>query len=498
MLTNLSVISRHWAWISKDLYSSPESLPIMKLINFKEKINVFLKANPELDMDDIGVLLFIDSLYKSVPKDIEKFRNIYAHFDPRVIDSHPDGMTFLDLAKSKDPTSVLKHRLNTYVNGKFNAIGKLKSYRQNMETFKRYSGIASDLLADVLSTSEFPKEVTTVLTETDEIRQCDDFYDMLLLFRTKRNKRIRFEILRKLGLIVLISRISRTFLIRDIDFALEEVKKVFFSGLGLKRKKKRYKYLWIDSRNNVAFTDSKKAAKESYEQAVKKRNDLALKMHLMQVFVHTPFKSKFGSEVLHFEMRNKLKKIDKVSYTSFVEKMFRKDLEFPNQVHDVIGIKIIVGNEEEIPQMIKDLEIFLGGSSMRKKEKNALNKFGKKRLGKYSSKDYSVWKAVYDIPLPHPSLQKFKRLLTLTKGNAEAQKEIRNRIAYFRERPIDFVVEVQIQQLSSYLLSIAKGSVTDHSYLKMNQIRSNSFYKFFPKEIYRQELFEMRKKLLGL
>jgi len=466
----------------------------MKLINFKEKIKVFLKANPRLAFEQIGTLLFIDSLYKSVPKDLEKFRSIYGHLDPNIIDSKIGGITFLNLVKSKEPTSVLKHRLNTYVNGKFNAIGNLKTYKQNMVTFRKFSVIASDLLSDILMTSKFPDEVTEVLTETDEARFSYDFYEMLQTYRTAKS-RVKYEILRKLGLIVLLARISRTFLIRDIDFALQEVKKVFFTGLGLKKKKKCHKYLWIDTRNNVAFTDSKKTAESSYQKSVKKRNELALKIHLMQIFEHTPFRS-YGNDLVHFEMRNKLKKAGHLSYTSFVEKMFRKNLEFPNQIHDVIGVKIVVGNEDEIPQLIKDIEIFLGGSSTRKKEKNALNKFGKTRLGKYSSNDYSVWKAVYDIPLPHPSLPKFKRLLALTKGNPEAQNEIRNRIDYFQKRPRDFVVEVQIQQLTSHLLSIAKGSITDHTYLKRNQIRTNSFYKFFPKEIYKQELYKLRKKLL--
>lgn len=55
---------------------------------------------------------------------------------------------------------------------------------------------------------------------------------------------------------------------------------------------------------------------------------------------------------------------------------------------------------------------------------------------------------------------------------------------------------VQLQDIKSYLLSIAKGSPTEHAWLKMNQIRSNSFYKFFPKEIFQKELYNVKMNLL--
>jgi hypothetical protein len=55
---------------------------------------------------------------------------------------------------------------------------------------------------------------------------------------------------------------------------------------------------------------------------------------------------------------------------------------------------------------------------------------------------------------------------------------------------------VQLQDIKSYLLSIAKGSPTEHARLKMNQIRSNSFYKFFPKWIFQKELYNVKMNLL--
>ena len=222
-----------------------------------------------------------------------------------------------------------------------------------------------------------------------------------------------------------------------------------------------------------------------------------MKIYPLQVFEYTPYRTLFNSRILHIEFRNKLRNQDRLYYTSFVEKMLRKNLEFPNEVHDILGIKIVVMNEDQIPQLVTDIQTFLGGSSTRKKEKNTLYKFGKRKLGKYSSDEYFVWKAIYDITLPHPSIDKIKKIIKLTEKNNTAQVELRRWLKYFKERPLDFVVEVQLQDINSYLLSIARGSNTEHTVLKQNQILGNSFYKLFPKEIYEKKLILLRKKILA-
>ena len=78
-----------------------------------------------------------------------------------------------------------------------------------------------------------------------------------------------------------------------------------------------------------------------------------------------------GNEILHMEIRNKFGNKGNISYVSYIEKMIRKNLEFPNQVHDTIGVKIVVEREDQIQGIIRDLESFLGGSSTRKMEKNS-------------------------------------------------------------------------------------------------------------------------------
>ena len=85
----------------------------------------------------------------------------------------------------------------------------------------------------------------------------------------------------------------------------------------------------------------------------------------------------------------------------------------------------------------------------------------------------------------------------MTKGNEAAQEEAAVRLQYFIENPRDFVIEVQLQDIESHLQSIAKGSPTEHALLKKNQIRSNSFYKFFPEEIYKDELIKLKGRILA-
>jgi len=469
----------------------------MATVNFVEKLNLYMNSNPNLSEDELGVLLLIDNMYKNVPDDISLFRKIYAHLDPKIIDMQSDGIIFLKIAKSKEPTRVIKHRLNSYINVKLNPQQNHLSYSENMKRFKELSRAVTSVLDQFLQIGGFPEPIIEQLKESQDVRDCMDFYEMLELYRTTESNRVKYEILRKIGLIVLMTRISRTFLIEDIDHAIQEVKYVFREGLSLKPKKKRLCYLWVDELNKVQYSDDKQKAFKEYQSVITKRNKLALRIHSMQIIEYTPQSTKFNSEILHFEIRNKLRPNEDLSSASLIEKIVRKNIEFPKDIHDILGVKIVVDNENEIPLLVNDLSSFLGGSSTRRKEKNTLYKFGKRKLSKYSSKDYFVWKAIYDIALLHTSVPQINKMLNHTKTNKAAQAELKKRLEYFTRRPQDFVVEVQIQDFNSYLLSIAHGSPTDHRFLKMNQIRQNSFYKLYPKEIYEPDLWAYRREILN-
>lgn len=474
----------------------------MPNFNYHEKILQYQRKNPNLDYDTIGTLILMDKLYRDVPeKDLISFRQRFGHIDPNILEDTNNidysGLIFLKIAGSDEPFSVIKHRLNDYINIKSYYIDNYKSYDDNIVPIRRASIIVSSIIDDILKTAKFPDEMVDILRENKEVSSTHDLYGLLRLYRKTKNKRIKFEVMRKIGLIVLIKRIRRTFNTEEYDFAVEKIKNLFKTGLGLNKTKEKIYYLWLDDKDKVVFTENKKEAIELYKRDIKKRQNLALNTYPLQSFVCYPAKTKFGGMIMHSVVRNKFRKNGDLTYSSFVEKIIRKNIEFPSQVRDVIGVKLIVENEDQVQQLIYDLEAFLGGSSTRKKEKNSLNMFGKKSLGKFSSKEYFVWKAVYDITLSHPTIPELERIFSLVKGNKTAKTVLKNRMEYYMDRPKDFVVEVQLQDLQSYLLSIAKGSPTFHESLKMNQIRTNSFYKMFPKEIYHDELLGLKKKMLS-
>ena len=469
----------------------------MRIEDYNAKIALFYKSKPDLSHEELAVVLTADLMYKNLPEDLPEFRKKYAHLDPTVLTRANEGITFLRIAQHKGPARVLKDRLNAYLNVKFHDISQIKAYEANAPLFREKSAIASRVIEEVLGKAAFPDRITEMLREKEEVRSCYDFYELLQLYKAAREDRLRYEVLRKIGLIVLIARIERAVALEDLNQRMKEVWKAFEKGLRRTRGAEKEYSLWLNARHKVEFTTDERLARRNHAKDAETRRQLACEVYPLQRFVSRPFTTSSGHPVLHMEIRNKFRNHGALSYSSFVEKMLRKNLEFPNQVHDTIGVKIVVEKEEQIQGIIRDLESFLGGSSTRKMEKNSYHRFGRRRLSEYSSPEYFVWKAVYDVTLPHPSIPQIRKMLKLTRDNRLARKELRSRLQYFFNHPSDFVIEVQLQDIKSYLLSIAMGSATTHAWLKMNQIRSNSFYKFFPKEIYERELRKLKLRLLG-
>jgi hypothetical protein len=77
------------------------------------------------------------------------------------------------------------------------------------------------------------------------------------------------------------------------------------------------------------------------------------------------------------------------------------------------------------------------------------------------------------------------------------KRELSRTLAVYLNHPRDFVIEVQLQDLKSYLQSVVHGSPTEHRRLKRNQVRGCSFYKFFPKEIYERDVSLLAKRLMN-
>ncbi len=469
----------------------------MQKTNYETRLRNYLKVNPKLTNDEIGCLLLIDYFYDNEPKKLDYFRSLYPHFDPAIITSdEPDGIMFLKIAKSNEPESVIKHRLNSYFNVKSNFIDYYNTYEENKRRFSKASYFISKLIDDFLERSGLPESLKETLRENEKVRKCYDLTDMLKLYKKTRSQRTRFEIMRKIGLIVLTKRIRRNYFIDDMDFAMEKLKRVFKKGLGTTKNESKTYYFWPDENDKVDFDGKKEEAIIRYEKAIKKRKSLAKNIYPLQKINCSPTNTKYGKFILHSEFRNKLRKNGQLEYTSIVEKMLRKNLTFPSQVRDVLGVRLVVENEDIIPLLIHDIENFLGGSSARNLEKTGLNMFGKKKLSNYSSEDFYVWKAVYDITLPHPTSRLLEKMLSLTKENDEVKKLLREQLEYLKKHPKDFIVEVQIQDMQSYLQGICRGTNSYHDYMKRRQIRDNSFYKMFPKEIYEDELNKLKKNII--
>ncbi|MFW6285635.1 MAG: hypothetical protein ACOC16_00525 [Nanoarchaeota archaeon] len=469
----------------------------MRAHNYFEKIPLYRKTNPNLNDKDIGTLLLIDNIYLEIPKEVQNFKTKYQYFDPKFINNFENTLKFLEIINNHHYSkSKIKEELNNYLNVKFNYIGYEKTYNENQKKFKIYSSIASKVILEILNQARFSQELMSILNEIKELQDCSDIYELYLLYQHNSSPIIRFSVLRKLGLIILLARIDKTYTIEDLDFAMEKIKKALVTHLYKKKNRNKIYFFWADESYKLNLFTREKQAIKNYVKTCKKRQALASKIYDMQIFQTKSFSTKHNNKIVNIALRNKLKRDTQISYTSVVEKMIRKNLEFPNQIHDIIGLKIVADNSEDIPSLIDELENFLGGSSTRKREKNSFKKFGKKLLNKYSSGEYTVWKAVYDIAVPNPSINKIKEIVDLTQ-NKTIKSFLNERINYFYNNPKDFVVEVQIQDLKSYLLSAAKGSLPFHDNLKMTQIKENTFYKLFPVEIYKSEFVKLKSKILS-
>jgi hypothetical protein len=465
--------------------------------NIQERFELLLKAKPDLTVDQLAVIAQIEELYRQAPEDISRFRALYRHLDPAIIDDPSEGITFLKIVGSNESDDLLKERLNGYINTKFNYVGRYRYYEHNMKKFGDYAALVTQSVEDLLNLAGLPQPIIATLREEPAVRQSTGFFELLSLYKESASKRTRFEILRKIGLIVLLARIARHYLFDEIEIATEDVLAVFFDGLVAKRKPEESYFFWVDCDGKLQLSDDRQEASRQFKLDQERRTNLPIRSSSMQEFRCSPYEMAAGGRFLHFEIRNKFMRDGKLSYTSVLEKIVRKNLQYPKEVQDIIAVRIVVAQEEEIPRLIANLEHFLGGSSTRKEEKRSLHKFGQRRLSDFSSSEFSVWKAIYDIALPHPSIDPVEKLMALTQENQAAQRELNDRLVYFLDNPKDFVVEVQLQDLSSYLSGIATGSSASHAQLKMNQIRLNSFFKFFPQEIYASELRSLRDQILA-
>ena len=146
----------------------------------------------------------------------------------------------------------------------------LKSTLCPLEIFKKMSMMVSRILTEILKLGHFPDEIIETLDELPEVSRCHDFFDLLQLYKKTKSRRMKFEILRKIGLIVLLARIRRVFAVEDYDFALEKIRHAFTNGLGLMKLPDETYHLWLDESNKVVYTNDREQAVKLYEKDCKK------------------------------------------------------------------------------------------------------------------------------------------------------------------------------------------------------------------------------------
>ena len=461
--------------------SSSSEIEIAKIETIKNKdsiADIFGSSSLEsLYNDDV----FLND--SELVKDIKRFRKVNTYLDPNIKLRH-DKITFLRIVEEKDDNSV-KEKFNRYLNVKYNHITNPLSFNENMDRFVRQSKIVSEFIEDIITIGKFTENEKKVLSENRELKSNPNILNLLKLYRNTENERLQFEILRKIGLVDLVYRIEKNFPLEYTEYVTNEVEKLFSIGLSLKKTERKTCYIWLDENDKAKYNFSEASAMKEYSNNCVLREKKGLAKCALEQKTYTSYNTNSG-ELAILQLRDKLRKDGRAYYTSFLEKMVRKNVEFPTQIHDTIGVRLVVENPDDIQRYILALEKFIGGSSSRKKEKDTIHKFGRKRLSPYSSKDYYVWKAVYDIALPHFTIKYFKELKKIAQ-NKRTIEIINRRIEHMVKNPINAVVEVQLQDFDSYILSVVKDSPADHSRLKMNQVRKNSFYKIFPKEIYKKE-----------
>lgn len=470
------------------------------------KIPNILKKKPEV----------INKIYSSEPENLQEFRQKHIYFNPNLVENSKTNISFVNFLYSDLSQKEIKDRLTELLNIRYNAYGQKKTYEELFKKFNRHSKIASQIIKDIMKRTKLPKEEENRFFELKEIANCHDLYELALIYKNSNSKRTKFEVLRKLGLIQLLARIDKTHILEKTEFAVDYIRDIAKNKFNYNCKENLYKYhdynnlkkskmsfqninqifyFWIDYEGQLRYYSEEQKAIQEYNQDLQIKKKLNIKAYPLQIFKNNSEVTYNDKKILHMQIRNKFKAscdssiTGANSYTSFVEKIIRKNLDFITDVHDIIGMRIIVEKSEDVQPMVSEIDNYFGDKTMRRKEKTNYDKF--KKIGPLSSLNYQVWKAVCEILIPRPYIQNARKVLELIDQSLEEDintiqlKEIlKDEIKDCTNNPESFIIEIQIQDLSSYLLSIAHGSDSNHKILKMKQIRFDSFQKFFPKEIY--------------
>lgn len=468
-------------------------------------------------------------IYNKEPADIEVFWKNYPYFNPEILykENNNYRYQFISLAEANTDDAALAEMLNQYLNVKFNPVTNYKSLEENLKKFSGLAAESSIIINNILKRADFPEDVERLFGESQIVADTNDIREMIILYNRQNDERTRYEILRKIGLTILLNRVKNTQIfqksLRDNYF----INRLFLEQLNLKQQRHIVEsnvaiYFWLDDKDNLVFSYDEKNAVSSHKKDSSERLKNGKTVYDLQKEIIFPQNTKGQNWVLKYISRIKNKHYDKDDYTSIIEKIIRKNILFPVEITDIHGVTFVVDSEQDMYDLISEIEDFLGGTNTRKNDK-IIEKAWNQNIVHNRGEYFKIWKTVYDITLPHEMLdltnyaieklkndiavlEKIKLSLNNSSDQldlipmiedqlAEKQKESKKlgRLKKFYEKkPFDIYLEIQIQELKSYLLSRCPGSEIEHKLHKHRQVMSSSFYKLFPRKIYEPVLAKLK------
>ncbi len=465
------------------------------------------------------------NIYASEPEDIEEFWRNYPYFNPGILtdENSKYRYQFILLADTAADDATLHEMLNQYLNVKFNPVSDYRSLDENLEKFSELAAESSVIIGNILGRAAFPENINMLLKETASVARTDDIKEMIILYGKQNNDRIRYEIVRKIGLTIMLSRVKNTPAFQKSFGNNHFINMLFFKQLNLKQQREiggpgTELYYWLDENDKLIFSYDGQNAIISHNAACTERLKKRKMVYELQKEIIHPQITRAGNRVLKYISRVKNKHEDREDYTSVIEKIIRKNIFFPADITDIYGVTFVVESGKDTPVLISEIETFLGGTNTRKNEK-IIEKELKEKISRGSGENFKIWKSVYDITLPNEMLEminyskerikidisQLERIaapLSSLEGMAnlkslisrhisEKEKEINNLSGLqkmYRKMPFDIYLEVQIQDLNSYLSGKCHGCETEYNLYKHNQVMSSSFYKLFPGKIYKSAL----------
>lgn len=458
----------------------------------------------------------LKELYKAEPEKLDYFWHNYPYFDPNVLTSERHRYHFLEIVRDASGES-LESRINKYLNIKFNPVGSYMPLEKNLSKFKALASEASSILENILERGVLDEDIKKHLRERSDISDTNDIFDLINLFSSCDDVRVKYEIMRKIGITFLLGRVKNVMTFQKAVEYHEYLDSLFRSELGITCGEDDFYsiYFWLDADNTLVTSTSREEALAIHSRNSAQRKERGLEVYPLQDASLCRMKSKNGNAVLKFITRIKHYRKGREDFTSVIEKIIRKNILYPTDINDLYGVTFVINDKEEFKHLVQEIESFLGGTNTRKAEK-MIQKAAVSEYSKSEENRFRIWKAIYDITLSNEKINLIDREIEkerhdidvmeralekaekyksddflFLKEHVEGKKESVKRLLRERENcssvPFDIYVEIQIQDLKSYLLSKCHGSMTEHSALKREQVRGNSLYKLFPREIYCRE-----------